>query len=168
MKAEGKTWAEIGQAVGGRSKNTVNNRWKQLTKGDGGDGGAKKESGADAKDKGKADSKNGDGGKEKKAEDKKVGKKEAKVADEKKPSAKTAPSKASSKSSSEARFTKGEWMTLMEDDLFSFGELQCLSELLVQDDRQRWLRIASRFSDKTGRKVHPEDIRDKFAEMSRR
>lgn len=80
-------------------------------------------------------------------------------------SAKPTPKAPSSKSRSEARFTRGEWMTLMEDDMFSFGELQCLSELLMQDERQRWLRVASRFADITGRKVHPDDIREKFAEM---
>jgi DUF1680 family protein len=56
----------------------------------------------------------------------------------------------------------------MEDDIFSFGELQCLSELITQDGRQRWLRIASRFADRTGRRVHPEDIREKFAALEPR
>jgi len=73
-----------------------------------------------------------------------------------------APSKAGSKAGSEARFTMGEWMTLREDDLFSFGELQLLSELLNRDETIRWDRIASQFYDKTGRRVHKDDIREKF------
>ena len=59
----------------------------------------------------------------------------------------------------------GEWMTLQEDDLFSFGELQCLSELIMRDEAQRWFRISGAFFDKTGRRVHSEDIREKFEQI---
>ncbi len=163
MKAEGKSWAEIGAAIGGRSKSTATSRWKQLTKGDGAGAAEKKDDGkAGAKDEkakpadgAKVDDKNGDAKKDVKKDDKKQAAVPAK-----------APSKVSSKGSS-VRFTKGEWTTLMEDDMFSFGELQCISELLVQDERHRWLRVASRFTDKTGRKVHPDDIREKFEEMGK-
>ncbi|KAK0250421.1 hypothetical protein LTR91_017778 [Friedmanniomyces endolithicus] len=65
----------------------------------------------------------------------------------------------------EARFTLHEWQTLTEDSLFSLGELQCLSELAMRDQSQNWLRVAAKFYDKTGRRVHPEDIREKFEEM---
>ncbi|KAK5168347.1 uncharacterized protein LTR77_006917 [Saxophila tyrrhenica] len=154
MKADGKSWAEIGAAIG-RSKSTTTSRWKELTKaGGGGDQGK----GEAKNDKAKADG--GDKGNDKKG-DKKGDKK---AGGDQKPSVSKAPS---SKAGSDARFTKGEWTTLMEDDMFSFGELQCISELLVQDERHRWLRVASRFADKTGRKVHPDDIRDKFVEMGR-
>ncbi|TKA69365.1 hypothetical protein B0A55_06157 [Friedmanniomyces simplex] len=77
------------------------------------------------------------------------------------------PSKAGSAHGGEARFTMIEWLTLQEDSLFSFGELQCLSELIMRDQNQTWLRIAAAFYDKTGRRVHPDDIREKFEEMAR-
>ncbi|KAK1074597.1 hypothetical protein LTR74_000840 [Friedmanniomyces endolithicus] len=65
----------------------------------------------------------------------------------------------------EARFTLHEWQTLTEDSLFSLGELQCLSELAMRDQSQNWQRIAGKFYDKTGRRVHADDIRDKFVQM---
>ena len=77
-----------------------------------------------------------------------------------------APSAAGSNRSGQARFTMNEWQTLQEDSLFSFGELQCLSELIMRDQSQTWLRIAAAFYDKTGRRVHPEDIREKFESMA--
>lgn len=67
----------------------------------------------------------------------------------------------------EARFTMKQWMTLDEDAIFSFGELQLLSELIMRDNNQTWLRVAGRFYDKTGRRVHPEDIREKFVEIAK-
>lgn len=66
----------------------------------------------------------------------------------------------------DARFTMSEWLTLQEDELFSFSELQCLSEIIMRDQKQSWLRIASGFFDLTGRKVHPEDVREKFEGMA--
>lgn len=146
MKADGKTWKDIIAELG-RSKKALQDRFKHLNA-DGGDAGAEKKDEGNKKDK----SGGGNGG------DKKS---------ERKTSAKT-PSKVPSKTGSgEARFTMGEWMTLQEDDLFSFGELQCLSELIMRDEHQRWLRIASVFADKTGRRVHPDDIREKFEEIGR-
>lgn len=69
------------------------------------------------------------------------------------------------KSRGEARFTMNEWLQLQEDDMFSFGELQALSDLIMKDQSQTWLRVAAAFFDLTGRRVHPEDIREKFMEM---
>lgn len=66
----------------------------------------------------------------------------------------------------ETRFTLSEWLTLQSDNLFTISELQFLSELIMRDQNQTWLRIASLFYDKTGRKVHPEDIREKFERMA--
>ena len=77
-----------------------------------------------------------------------------------------ASSAAGSTGSGQACFTMNEWQTLQEDSLFSFGELQCLSELIMRDQSQTWLRIAAAFYDKTGRRVHPEDIREKFESMA--
>ncbi|KAK1019900.1 hypothetical protein LTR54_000544 [Friedmanniomyces endolithicus] len=65
----------------------------------------------------------------------------------------------------EARFTLHEWQTLTEDSIFSLGELQYLSELAMRDQSQNWERIAGKFYDKTGRRVHAHDIRDKFVQM---
>ncbi len=65
----------------------------------------------------------------------------------------------------EARFTMHEWQTLTEDSIFSLGELQYLSELAMRDQSQNWERIAGKFYDKTGRRVHALDIRDKFVQM---
>lgn len=84
-----------------------------------------------------------------------------------------APASKAGSSRSEAKFTMGEWMTLQEDDMFSFRELQLLSELIMMDAKgswdgvYSWLRVASLFADRTGRRVHPEDIREKFEAMAR-
>lgn len=69
------------------------------------------------------------------------------------------------KSCGEARFTMDEWLHLQEDDMFSFGELQALSDLIMKDQSQTWLRVAAAFFDLTGRRIHPEDIREKFMAM---
>jgi len=66
----------------------------------------------------------------------------------------------------EARFTMNDWLTLQEDDIFSFGELQCLSELIAKDMNQGWQRVAAKFFDLTGRRVHPDDVREKFESMA--
>lgn len=67
---------------------------------------------------------------------------------------------------SEARFTMEEWRMLQEDEFFTFGELQLISEIIMKDSCRSWLSVASRFHDKTGRRVHPDDIRDKFDQMA--
>ncbi|KAI7228103.1 hypothetical protein KC330_g8078 [Hortaea werneckii] len=66
----------------------------------------------------------------------------------------------------ETRFSLSEWLTLQSDSLFTISELQFLSEIIMRDQNQTWLRIASLFYDRTGRKVHPEDIREKFERMA--
>ncbi|KAK4547269.1 hypothetical protein LTR36_000924 [Oleoguttula mirabilis] len=104
-----------------------------------------------------------------KKKEKEEAEKKAAADDKKKTSQRSSGGKAASAAGSgkgEARFTMGEWMTLQEDSLFSFGELQCLSELIMRDQNQTWLRIAAAFYDKTGRRVHPDDIREKFEEMA--
>lgn len=107
----------------------------------------------------------------KKSEDQHKSKREdARKKDETKPKA---PSSKAGSSRSEAKFTMREWMMLQEDDMFSFRELQLLSELIAQDARESrdgaysWLRVASLFADRTDRRVHPEDIREKFEAMLR-
>jgi hypothetical protein len=66
----------------------------------------------------------------------------------------------------ETRFTMTDWLTLQEDDMFSFDELQCLSELIGKDLSQSWQRVAAKFFDLTGRRIHPDDVRDKFERMA--
>lgn len=194
LKDGGKTWNQIIEVMG-RNKGVLTKRFKELKdKEKGGEGGgeAKAEDKTDNDGKGgngkedKKDETANDNGpklnKKEKREAAKAAKAEAKAeeaaaaaqqpptaAAAKTPSVKAAkapsvkaPSKAGSR---QAAFTMQEWQTLQEDDLFSFGELQCLSELMMRDERHRWVRIASAFYDKTGRRVHPEDIREKFAEM---
>lgn len=73
---------------------------------------------------------------------------------------------ANANTSNEARFTMNDWLTLQEDDIFSFGELQCLSELIAKDMNQGWQRVAAKFFDLTGRRVHPDDVREKFESMA--
>nr|POE47694.1 hypothetical protein CFP56_01025 [Quercus suber] len=76
-----------------------------------------------------------------------------------------ASSKASS-SGSEVRFTMDEWNALQNDELFSFDELQLLSDIMSRHENQTWSFVASRFFDATGRRVHPDDIREKFERMA--
>ena len=144
--------------------------------GKGGDGGG----GGKKKDEDKPAAENADPPKQMTKKEKKAAKKEADAAaaaevakkddskskaDKTKPASKPASVKAPSSRAggSDARFTKSEWLTLQEDDIFSFGELQLLAELVAQYDAGRWQMVASRFFDKTGRRVHPQDVRDKFA-----
>jgi hypothetical protein len=169
MKAENKTWAQIIEGLG-RSKHVLQARYKEI-KDDGGGNNTKLDEKKDNNKKGnnnggetKKDNATNNKKENEKAEkaDKKAEAAPAKPASAKAPSAK-APSVA--RSDGQARFTMQEWMTLQEDDVFSFGELQCLSELMLRDERQRWMRVASAFYDRTGRRVHPEDVREKFEEM---
>ncbi|KAI5251269.1 hypothetical protein E4T42_04416 [Aureobasidium subglaciale] len=53
--------------------------------------------------------------------------------------------------------------SLAEDDMFSFGELQALSELISKDMEGMWQRVAAAFFGMTGRRVAAEDIREKFS-----
>lgn len=63
---------------------------------------------------------------------------------------------------SSVKFSIREWRALQEDDFFSFDELQLLCQLIGKHGEASWLGIASAFHDKTGRRVHPDDIREKF------
>jgi len=164
MKAVNASWKDIIAELG-RPRDVLKDRYDHLKALQGGVEADKKQDGGNGKDekhnKQEGNNKGGKkGGKENKQD------KGDKKSDEK-PTAK-APSKVPSRTSSrDVRFTGDEWKNLQEDDLFSFGELQCLTELIMRDDRQRWLRIASAFADWTGRRVHPEDIREKFEEIGR-
>lgn len=119
------------------------------------DGGNKKDEGGD-----KNKNKGGDGG------GKKDGNRKDKEKSKKEDAKPNKPTSNAPTRRSEARFTMEEWTVLQEDEMFTFGELQLLSEIIMKDSGQSWLRVASRFHDKTGRRVHPDDIRDKFEQMA--
>lgn len=132
--------------------------------GDSGDKGAKGGDGQKKQEDGGKKSKNkgGDGGGKKEEKSNDEGKKNNE--DKEKKPAKAASNAPSHRS--EAKFTMREWMTLQEDDLFSFGELQLLAEIVAnKKENFTWLGVASEFMDQTGRRVHPEDIREKFEQM---
>ncbi|KAF2153098.1 hypothetical protein K461DRAFT_312569 [Myriangium duriaei CBS 260.36] len=65
-------------------------------------------------------------------------------------------------SRSEPRMSLSALLELLEVDagFFSPRELRDLFQMLQGDEDEKWLRIASRFYDQTGRRMHEEDIRD--------
>ena len=176
LKEKNTSWRNIAQEMK-RSQQQCKDRWKEI-EGKAADG--------DENENKKNDNGGKKGGKgkpsdeeikqrqmekqQKKAEEKK--KEEAKNEDKSKDEKKRqeaapapTPAKAADKPRGEARFTANEWKTLQEDNLFRFSELQLLIDLVLRDSGQTWIRVASRFFDKTGRRVHPLDIRDKFEQM---
>lgn len=197
MKAEGKTWAQIGQEVGGRGKHEVSARWKVLNPNKGqNDNAGKKDNGGGGGNQGEQTIEKNKGG-NKQANSQGQGKKnknnnnnqnqnqnnnnqQKKNDNNKQNNNKNDKSKnqnahqnksydkptAKQSTAGEARFTMNDWLTLQEDDLFSFGELQCLSELIAKDLNQGWQRVAAKFFDLTGRRVHPDDVREKFENMA--
>ena len=183
--------AMIGQEVGGRAKWEVAARWKVINpnkgqtedagkKGNGGGGGDK---GGDNQGQGKGGKKSKGGGNnnnnqnnnnqqkkndKQQTNNKKDDKNNNQTSNQKKSNDKPATKQSSNKgnATNEARFTMNDWLTLQEDDIFSFGELQCLSELIAKDMNQGWQRVAAKFFDLTGRRVHPDDVREKFESMA--
>ncbi|KAF7187283.1 hypothetical protein HII31_11371 [Pseudocercospora fuligena] len=149
LMESGASFKTIAKQMPGKSKADVEDRWKVIDHSN------------------KPDAKPEESKKEepKKEEPKKEEPKKA--SSTKAPSAKAASVVSKARSHrSEARFTMGEWMTLQEDELFTFQELQLLSHIIMRDPSQSWLRVASSFHDKTGRRVHPDDIREKFEAMA--
>jgi len=164
MKAVNTSWKDIIAELG-RPRNVLKDRYDHLKALQGGVEVDKKQDGGNVKDEKHNKQEGNTKGNQESGKENKQNKGDKKS--DEKPAAK-APSKVPSRTSSrDVRFTGDEWKNLQEDDLFSFGELQCLTELIMRDDRQRWLRIASAFADRTGRRVHPEDIREKFEEIGR-
>lgn len=194
MKENGKTWNQIAQELG-RAKHQVQARWKEINpaaqgknenaekkdNGGGGGGGNQNQQGEN-NEGGKGQGKKGKKGKqerqggnkqnnnqnnnqqanENKGEDQKGGSQHKR---DDKPAAKQSNNQPAN-TNHEARFTMNDWLTLQEDDIFSFGELHCLSELIAKDLNQGWQRVAAKFFDLTGRRVHPDDVREKFESMA--
>lgn len=67
--------------------------------------------------------------------------------------------------SSRTAYTIKTMPSLAEDDLFSFGELQALSELIGKDMEGMWHRVSAAFFGMTGRRIAAEDIKEKFADL---
>lgn len=73
-------------------------------------------------------------------------------------------SKSSSTSSdTSSSFSDAKYKWLYEDANFSPDELKLIGSLLYKDKKQSWLRLASGFYNVTGRRVHPDDLREKFS-----
>lgn len=89
---------------------------------------------------------------------------ETKPASQPKPSRHPAPPSVAA--SSRTAYTLATTPSLTEDDLFSFGELQALSELIGKDMQGMWQRVSAAFFGMTGRRIAAEDIRDKFEGLS--
>ncbi|SMY20147.1 unnamed protein product [Zymoseptoria tritici ST99CH_1A5] len=160
LMGEGLNAPKIAHEFGDRTKKDIGKRMGELKKQDAEDGGKKDGDGQKSADKPK------DGAKPNNAnsDDKKKDKQSKKEGGNPKAAAK-APSNAPS-AHSEVKFTMNEWVTLQEDDEFTFRELQYLSALIGTHPDWSWLQIASRFADKMDRRVHPEDIREKFLQMA--
>lgn len=194
LKAEGITWKPIIEAMEGRSKKQLQARWNVIDPNKGNDQ-AKKDEGVkkeneggekQAQGQGKQNKKGNKGGgdnqqnnkqnqnqkknhkndKNNNNNDKNQPQPKTEQKDKPKSEAKPASSKPKPTNNDETHFTLADWLTLQEDDIFSFGELQCLSELIGRDANQSWNRIAAKFFDLTGRRVHPDDVREKFERMA--
>lgn len=63
----------------------------------------------------------------------------------------------------EAKMTMEEWRALTTDETFTYSDLQTLALIVNGDTDHRWQRIASRFFDLTGKRIHPEMMKRKFA-----
>nr|OQO21982.1 hypothetical protein B0A51_12362 [Rachicladosporium sp. CCFEE 5018] len=166
MKADKKSWNEIAIEIS-RAKWQVQARFKEINvdgaagddKGNANGNEEKKSKGGHQADGNKKGNNNAnDGGGEKGKKDK-ADNDNATKQDKKPNNQKSQPSKLATE---DARFTMADWQTLQEDDLFSFSELQCLSEIIAKDPEMSWPRIAARFFDITGRRVHADDVREKF------
>jgi len=191
MKTAGKTWKEISDALG-RSKSTLTSRWKELQAESGGgantgdkknddkkDGKRDADSPAkgDGNDKGK-DGKDGGANGKGKNDNVTANTDQQKQKNQKKATfahgQPTLPASVISVSSmasdrTEPTFTLSALIALLEEDqkFFSPGELRDLTRLVRRDDKEKWLRVASRFFDDTGRRVHEDDVRDKVRALNR-
>ncbi|TKA80153.1 hypothetical protein B0A49_00759 [Cryomyces minteri] len=143
LKAEGKqTWKEIASALG-KSQSQVKNRYKDIKPAEDKAGEATSKA-----EKNKGNAAKGKGAKE--------GSKNAK-------NHAGGDARAASKPyDDDIKFSLEEWKVLNEDDVFSFKELQLLAAIMFKDVDEQCMRVASRFFDKTGRRIHPHDVREKF------
>lgn len=178
LKGEGTTWAKIGVEIG-KTKGQVQGRYKELTKA--GEGGAKnvgeQKAAQDAAKDGQVNHQAGvivGGDEEQKTANNKMqsgkGKKgqkergvhqkksaEASIGKEQDIPAVKSDSKKYSAANEGRKINK-----LKADDLFSIDDLRVLAEEKLKDDDDCWLRLASRLYDRTGKRVHPDQVQNKF------
>ncbi|KAF1994459.1 hypothetical protein P154DRAFT_624740 [Amniculicola lignicola CBS 123094] len=57
---------------------------------------------------------------------------------------------------------------LVPDDTFSAGDLKLLAELVAQDNRRVYRRLATRFEEVTGRKVGEKKFMEKITEVGKK
>ncbi|KAF2838771.1 hypothetical protein M501DRAFT_992721 [Patellaria atrata CBS 101060] len=103
------------------------------------------------------------------AEEKKAKESIAKWADEAKAATVMPEAKASSKAGSSkagSATMAPTVVTLEADEYFSFDELVLITELMRKDYSGLWQRVSSMFYNKTGRRIHPLDIKEKITGSS--
>ncbi|MDI1493631.1 MAG: hypothetical protein OHK93_006357 [Ramalina farinacea] len=180
MKATNKSWKLIGDHLPGRDVWTMKQRWKQLNAAKAGEGeGEKKDEGKaeekkdekevekeeknDEKKEGKKDEKDDkkddekDDTKEDKTEEKQEEKKEEKKED---PPLKSAlkTTKTETKADTAPKKLGDKPIIYMDKDN------QCTTEdLHGRAEKDKWIEIASRFFDKTGKRVDPQYLKEKLA-----
>lgn len=54
------------------------------------------------------------------------------------------------------------YLDLDEDDIFTFGDIAAIAKIIQDDQELVWQRVASVFFNRTGRRMLPQDFRDKF------
>ncbi|KAL8793254.1 MAG: hypothetical protein Q9195_004191 [Heterodermia aff. obscurata] len=157
LKAENKSWAQIGEVVKGKEKNELRDRYKELMAKNGGstaqaatsptsessngmaiDGGGAR-SGGGKKEKGQA----GKG----KAKGEAVGVKEQGMRME----------------AGEGRLLSQRPVIYMdENDELSIDELRYAYDQYAKYEDQKWTQMASKIFDKTGKRIDPEVLKSKF------
>ncbi|KAK8160896.1 hypothetical protein BKA80DRAFT_276248 [Phyllosticta citrichinensis] len=53
-------------------------------------------------------------------------------------------------------------ITVFPDEMFSASDLVWFCNAFMYDNEERWIRLASRFYDITGRRIHPHTIKQKL------
>jgi len=163
LMATGANWKIIAKTIH-KPQDACKKRWEEI----GGDAASKDESQKQEPNRKESQQDAASTGQSDKKEDTSIAKSDTKKEEYKKPASIKVPSKAGSvpgsvrSTRSSVKFSIREWRTLQEDEFFTFEELQLLCQLIGKDGGRSWLRIASAFHDKTGRRVHPDDIREKF------
>lgn len=163
LMATGANWKIIAKTIH-KPQDACKKRWEEI----GGDAASKDESQKQEPNRKESQQDAASTGQSDKKEDTSIAKSDTKKEEYKKPASIKVPSKAGSvpgsvrSTRSSVKFSIREWRTLQEDEFFTFEELQLLCQLIGKDGGRSWLRIASAFHDKTGRRVHTDDIREKF------
>ncbi|KAI9655369.1 MAG: hypothetical protein M1821_005516 [Bathelium mastoideum] len=158
MKADGKsTWRQIAAELK-KPQSDIKQRFKELKANDGGGGGGVA-NGDQSQSGGDANGSKGDGGGGD-VKDKNQGKKEQDAKGQKDNTANGGG--VQGEEDIEPAFTLPQWKELAGDDMFDVEELDMLAKLVRKDKDRQWLRIASGFYDRTGRRVHERDIEERF------